>query len=100
MSIPPVTVRVFGSLRPSCDERGVPYAFTVEVPEQGMVAREIALSVGLPVETIEGVFVNHTVHGLNVRVNPGDRIAFVPNDTPGPHRMFLGLYSAGKDENT
>lgn len=99
MSITPVTVRVFGSLRPSCDERGVPYVFTVEIPDEGVCAREIAQSAGLPMELIEGVFVNHTVHGLNVTVHPGDRIAFVPNDTPGPHRMFLGLYSAGKDEN-
>jgi molybdopterin converting factor small subunit len=99
MSIPPVTVRVFGSLRPSCDERGVPYVFTVEIPEEGMSARDIASAAELPLDLIEGVFVNHTVHGLNVRVNPGDRIAFVPNDTPGPHRMFLGLYSAGKDDD-
>jgi hypothetical protein len=41
--------------------------------------------------------VNHTVHGLDVWLNPGDRVAFVPFDTPGPHRVFLGLYEAGKD---
>lgn len=90
-------VRVLGSLRPSRTERGLPYEFTADVPEGGIVARELAESLGLPMDRVEGVFVNHTVRGLNVRIMPGDRIAFVPNDTPGPHRVFLGLYKAGKD---
>lgn len=90
-------VRVLGSLRPSRTELGLPYEFTANVPEGGIGARAFAESLGLPMDRVEGVFVNHTVHGLNVTIMPGDRIAFVPNDTPGPHRVFLGLYKAGKD---
>jgi len=99
MSPSPVTVRIFGSLRPVCEERGLPHMLTCEVPLEGISARDLAVSLNMPPEQIEGVFVNHTVHGLGVTVHPGDRVAFVPPDTPGPHRMFLGLYSAGKDEN-
>jgi len=39
------------------------------------------------------------VHGIGVHVSPGDRVAFVPYGTPGPHRVFLGLYAAGEEES-
>lgn len=94
-----VSVRVFGSLRPCRTERGLPYEFAEKVPAEGVVARELAERFGLPTERVEGVFVNHTVHGLGIVVMPGDEIGFVPNDIPGPHRLYLGLYSAGKDDN-
>jgi hypothetical protein len=94
-----VTVRIFGSLRPLRTERGLPYTLTVEVPQGGIAARDLALSLELPPEKIEGVFVNHAVHGIGVHVSPGDRVAFVPYGTPGPHRVFLGLYDAAKKES-
>ncbi len=94
-----ISVRIFGSLRPCRTERGLPHEFAFEVPVEGVVARQLAESFGLPTERVEGVFVNHTVRGLGVRVMPGDCIGFVPNDIPGPHRLYLGLYSAGKDDN-
>jgi len=95
MSDAPVTVRVFGSLRPGREARGLPCTLEVEVPVEGRVARDIAEDLGLPLDRVEGVFVNHVVRPVSDVVHPGDRIAFVPNDTPGPHRVFLGLYSAG-----
>ncbi len=94
-----INVRIFGSLRPCRTERGLPHEFVDEVPADGIVARELAELYGLPTERVEGVFVNHIVRGLGVRVMPGDDIGFVPNDIPGPHRLYLGLYSAGKDDN-
>lgn len=99
LSAAPVTVRIFGSLRPVCEELGLPHVFETSVPDEGICARDLAQTLGIDLRLIEGVFVNHTVHGLAVRVSPGDRIAFVPYDTPGPHRVFLGLYSAGRDES-
>jgi molybdopterin converting factor small subunit len=90
-------VRVFGSLRPALEERGRPYEFTADVPADGITARELAEALELDVPRVEGVFVNHTVHGLDWRIMPGDEIGFVPNDIPGPHRYYLGLYNAGKD---
>jgi len=92
-----VTVRIFGSLRPLRTARGLPYALDVAVPRGGIVARDLAVSLGLPPEKIEGVFVNHGLHGIGVRVSPGDRVAFVPYGTPGPHRVFLGIYAAGRE---
>lgn len=95
-----VTVRIFSSLRPYLAEQGIAETtLDVDVPEAGITARELAGRMRIPAAAIEGVFVNHVVHGLAVRIHPGDRVAFVPQGTPGPHRFFLGLYRAGKDEN-
>jgi len=94
-----VTVRIFGSLRPFRTDRGLPHTLAVDVPQDGIAARDLAVLLELPLEKIEGVFVNHVVHGIGAHVSPGDRVAFVPYDTPGPHRLFLGLYAAGKEES-
>jgi hypothetical protein len=96
---PGVSVRIFGSLRPLRTDVGLPHSLVVDVPGAGTTARELAISLGLPPEKIEGVFVNHVVHGIGVHIAPGDRIAFVPYGTPGPHRVLLGLHAAGDEES-
>jgi hypothetical protein len=98
MSGEPVTVRMFGLLHLYRTERGLPTTLEVEVPECGTTGRDLAQSLDLPVERIEGVFVNRTVYGIDHPVMPGDRVAFVPYGTPGPHRVFLGLYQAGRGD--
>jgi hypothetical protein len=85
-----VTVRIFGSLRPLRTARRLPCTLPVEVPQGGIAARDLAVSLELPPEKIEGVFVNHVVHGIGVHVSPGDRVAFVPYGT---------LYAAGKEKS-
>lgn len=91
------TVRMFGLLHSLRQERGLPSVVDVEVPAQGVSARQIALDLELPVDDIEGVFCNHIVHSLDHRIMPEDRVAFVPPGTPGPHRFLLGLYRAGSE---
>jgi len=92
----PVQVRIFGLLAAVRTERDEPTTLEIEVPEGGTTAEKIASDLGLPPELIEGAFCNHTVYGLDHIVHPGDRIAFVPYGTPGPHRFCLGLYDAGR----
>ena len=91
------SVRLFGSLRAIGAGLGVPASLNYDVGARGMPARDVATGLGLPLDRVEGVFVNHTAHGLNHTVMPGDRIAFVAPEVPGPHRYSLGLYQAGKD---
>ena len=91
----PVTVRMFGLLHLFRSEQGLPSTVEVEVPEEGTTGRLLAVELGLPCEKIEGVFVNRTVYGIDHPIMPGDRVAYVPYGTPGPHRVFLGLYNAG-----
>jgi hypothetical protein len=92
-----VEVGIFGSLQRHRLKRRLPCRLTVEVPQSGLMARGLAIPLGLPPEEIEVAFVNHIVRSTSARgVFPGDRVAFVPYGTPGPHRLYLGLYNAGK----
>lgn len=95
-----VTVRLFGALHTLRRERGLPTMLEVTVPAGGMTGAELAAMLDMPLDLIEGVFCNRTVYPLRHRIVPGDRVAFVPKGTPGPHRFFLGLYAAGKEEAT
>ncbi|MDO9557983.1 MAG: MoaD/ThiS family protein [Coriobacteriia bacterium] len=99
MSADNVNVRMFGMLQAFRKERGLPSVVTMQVPAEGITARELAVELGLPLDQIEGVFCNHTVYGLDRTIRPEDEVAFVPYGTPGPHRYFLGLYKAGKSSN-
>lgn len=94
-----ITVRLFGMLHTMRREAGLPATVVVDVPEDGVVARELAQRLGLPLKHIEGVFCNGDVFGLSRVLGPGDRVAFVPYGTPGPHRVFLGLYKAGREDD-
>jgi len=91
----PVTVRMFGLLHLLRSEQGLPSTVEIEIPEEGTTGRRLAVEIGLPCDRIEGVFVNRTVYGIDHPIMPGDRVAYVPYGTPGPHRVFLGLYKAG-----
>ncbi|KAF0207182.1 MAG: hypothetical protein FD171_1945 [Actinobacteria bacterium] len=90
------TIRAFGCLHDLLCEREEPTTVHLDVPEEGLPASEIARQLGLPLDLIEGVFCNGTVYPVEHVVLPGDRAAFVPYGTPGPHRFSLGLYAAGK----
>lgn len=89
------TFRIFGSLRTECAARGIPAIVELPLPPEGATAKSIAESMDIPLRMVEGVFVNHKVHGINHVVMPGDRAAFVPYDVPGPHRVSLGIRDAG-----
>ncbi len=64
--------------------------------DAGITGRDLARRLALPLGEIEGVFVNGRVRGPEHVILPGDRVAFVPKGTPGPHRFALGLYAAGR----
>jgi len=87
---------MFGVLHSARRAAGLPSAVSIEIAEEGATARDIAVELGLDSGLIEGVFVNGTVYDLDHPVVAGDRIAFVPHGTPGPHRFYLGLYRAGR----
>lgn len=93
-----VTVRMFGCLHTLRKERGLPTTAEIEIPAEGLTGADLAELMDLPLEMIEGVFCNRTVCPMRHVIHPGDRVAFVPEGTPGPHRFFLGLYAAGKDD--
>ena len=86
-----VQVRVFGSLRDHMKRNGLPCQLEFAVESDGRTAGSVAEELGLPTAKVEAAFLNGRVRGLDVIVRPGDRLAFVPYGTPGPHRIFLGM---------
>ncbi len=95
--MPELEVRLFGLLHAHCVETGRESIRRIEIPEEGIVARDLARQLELPPHLIEGVFCNHKVYGATHVVLPGDTVAFVPKGTPGPHRYTLGLWQAGQE---
>ncbi len=94
----PVTVRMLGKLHTLRRAAGLESTAEVTVPPDGTSARQIAEDLGLPVDQIEAVFRNRSSAPLSTTVYPGDRLAFVPRGTPGPHRFTLGIYTAGRED--
>ena len=92
------TMRFFGCLHTLRRERGLSSEAEVPLPADGLTGEELARALALPLEMVEAVVVNRKVYGLEHRVRPGDRVAFVPRGIPGPHRFTLGIYSAGRGE--
>ena len=87
-----VTVRAIAFLDTFCREHDLPSTMSIGVPEAGIAAFDLADSIGLPVDRIEGIFHNYTVSGLDALIMPGDRVAFVPYGTPGSHPAFFGPF--------
>jgi hypothetical protein len=90
------TVRMFGALHTLRRERGLEPTTEVNIPPGGCAACDLARALDLPLRKIEAVFVNHVVYGLDHIIQAGDRVAFVPTGIPGPHRVLLGIFGAGR----
>lgn len=90
-------IRMYGCLHTIRRERGLSSVAQVRIPEQGRTGWDIARELDLPLDKIEGVFIDHLVYGLDHPIPPGAHVAFVPTGVPGPHRYMLGIYSAGRE---
>ena len=86
-----VTIRLFSSLRALMKEKGLPDCYERVVPQDGKTGFQVAAELELPEEMIEAMFRNGLIQGLDQKVFPGDRVAFVPRGTPGPYRVLLGM---------
>ncbi len=71
-------------------ERNWPFPYNIDLDEK-ILAGDLAKKLNIPLEKIEIVFINGIAQGLNCKVSPGDRVAFVPPGTPGPYRVILGF---------
>ena len=97
------TVRMFGCLHTHRKDRGLESTVTVTIPHSGRTGLELAQELELPLEKVEAIFVNHLVYPLDHRIQPGDRVAFIPTGVPGPYRLLIGIASgksSGKKEHT
>lgn len=86
-----VTVLMFGTLHRMRRQKGLPAALNMPIPAQGIRAAEIARELGLPGEALGIIYHNHRPAGLQQLIRPGDRLAFVPKSSLGPHNGPLGF---------
>ena len=86
-----VTVRMFGTLHSLRRQRGLPSVQELSLPPQGKRAAEIARELDLPGESLGLIYHNHRPAGLQQLIRPGDRLAFVPKSSIGPHNGPLGF---------
>ena len=93
---PNTKVRMFGSLHTIRRNRGLAPYEEMYIPPEGRTGFDLAEELDLPLNKIEGIFINNTAHSLDVLVHPGDKVAFISSGVPGPHRYSLGIHSAGK----
>ncbi len=86
-----VEVRGFSFLKEIFEERKWPFPLYLQLDEE-CSAEELAKRLDLPLNKIEGVFINGMAQSLDRGViRPGDRVAFIPPGTPGPYRVILGI---------
>ena len=85
-------VRMLAFLHTWQRDLGLPTTALVDVADDGTSARDIAAELGLPLERIEGLFLNSNLAGIDTLVRPGDRVAFVPYGTPASHPSFFGPF--------
>jgi hypothetical protein len=90
------TVRMFGALHTIRKERGLHPFEDMYIPPEGLTGLELANELDLPLDKIEGVFINNLARSLDETIHPGDKVAFISTGVPGPHRYSLGIHSAGK----
>ena len=89
---------MFGFLHNHRKKQGLPSSVELQIPPEGKTAMAIAQELELPIDIIEAVFCNNTIYTLDRIIMPGDRVAFVPHGTPGPHRYCLGIKQAGDEQ--
>jgi hypothetical protein len=97
----PATIRMIAILDGYRRARDLPTVVSLQVPSDGRTARSIAEDLDLPLDLVEGLFLNHRGAGLDALVRPGDRVAFVPRGTPASHPAFFGPFEtrdAGRPE--
>ncbi len=86
-----VTIRMFGVLHALRKSRGLEPSVVLPLASEGRRAQDIAGDLNLPLNLIGSVYCNHHPVRLQHLIRPGDRMAFVPQSVPGPHRCLTGF---------
>jgi hypothetical protein len=74
---PNTEIRMFGFLHSARKAKGLSPKAHLYIPPEGRVAQDIAEELELPMDKIEGVFINHLVYSLDHVVHAGDGVAFI-----------------------
>lgn len=91
---PNTNVRMFGSLHSFRRRQGLPAYANVYISAEGCSGRDLARELELPLDKVEGVFINNSARSLDDHICPGDSVAFIPTGVPGSHRFSRTTHSA------
>ncbi len=89
--MPTITFNAFSFLQKKLQQKNLPYAnASLSLPD-GTTAEMLLYQMQLTREDVEVVFVNGRVQPFSTVLKDQDRVAFVPQGTPGPYRVLLGF---------
>lgn len=93
-----IEVRGFLQLYGLFKERNWPVPLIIEL-DKPVTGIELAERLEVPLDILEIIFVNGWAQSVEHIINPGDRVAFVPEGCPGPYRVFLGFLQNKQRKN-
>ena len=89
--MPTITFNAFSFLQKKLKARNLAYAdATLEVTE-GTTPNDLMVQMQLTQDEVEVIFINGKVGKKDTPLMDNDRVAFVPQGTPGPYRVLLGF---------
>jgi molybdopterin converting factor small subunit len=89
--MPMITFNAFSFLQKKLTQKNLPFS-NVSLPiSDGTTAEMLMHQMQLTREDVEVVFVNGRVQPFSTVLKDQDRVAFVPQGTPGPYRVLLGF---------
>lgn len=86
-----IVFNTFGFLQDECLKRDIPYQEACIEVVEGETVSSLLARLGIPENTVDGVFVNGRIMPFTTTLKNNDRVALVPPGTPGPHRFLLGI---------
>lgn len=89
--MPTITFNAFSFLQKKLKEKQIEYKNAKLEIELDATPADLIQQMGLEEKDVEVIFLNGKVVPFNTPIKDGDRLAFVPQGTPGPYRVFLGF---------
>lgn len=89
--MPVITFNAFSFLQKKLKDKNLPFANVSVSIASGTTAGDLIFRMQLTRKDVEVVFVNGRVQPLDTVLEDQDRVAFVPQGTPGPYRVLLGF---------
>ena len=93
--MPVITFNAFSFLQKKLKEKHLEYSNVTMTLKQGTRAKDLVRQVQLEPEDVEVVFINGKVAPFDTIIQDKDRVALVPQGTPGPYRVLLGFKNKG-----
>lgn len=94
-----INFNAFSFLQARLKEKQTPYVNAPMKLPGGMSVDDLVRHVGLAKEDVEGAFVNGRIVPTDTLLKDGDRVALVPQGTPGPYRVMLGMVPLKKKKD-